>query len=65
MNRKSAHKIRKTYISKLIHSGQVDIDTICKVAGHVDMKTTFTSYCYSLDHVNEIQNKFEDVLRIG
>ena len=64
MNRKSAHKIRKTYISKLIHSGQVDIDTICKVAGHVDMKTTFTSYCYSLDHVNEIQNKFEDVLRI-
>lgn len=65
MKRKSAHKIRKTYISKLIHSGQVDIDTVCKVAGHVDMKTTFTSYCYSLDHVSEIQNKFENVLKIG
>lgn len=65
MKRKSAHKIRKTYISKLIHSGQLDIDTICRVVGHVDMKTTFMSYCYSLDHVNELQNKFENVLKIS
>ena len=63
--KKSAHKIRKTYISRLIHSGQIDIDTVCRVAGHVDMKTTFMSYCFSLDYKSEIQNKFEEVLEIG
>ena len=62
VNKKSAHKIRKTFISRLIHSGKIDIDTICRVVGHVDMKTTFTSYCFSLDHKNEIQNKFAEVL---
>lgn len=65
VNKKSAHKIRKTFISRLIHSGEIDIDTVCKVAGHVDMKTTFMSYCFSLDHKNVIQNKFENVLKIG
>ena len=65
VDKKSAHKIRKTFISRLIHSGQIDIDTVCRVAGHVDMKTTFMSYCYSLDHESTIQNKFEDILRIG
>lgn len=44
---------------------RIDIDTVCRVAGHVDMKTTFMSYCFSLDHESAIQNKFEDVLRIG
>lgn len=65
VDRKSAHKIRKTFISRLIHSGQIDIDTVCRVAGHIDMKTTFMSYCFSLDHKNVIQSKFEDVLGIG
>ena len=62
VDKKSAHKIRKTFISRLIHSGKIDIDTICRVVGHVDMKTTFTSYCFSLDHQNEIQSKFSEVL---
>ena len=65
VDRKSAHKIRKTYISRLIHSGQIDIDTVCRVADHVDMKTTFMSYCFSLDHKNTIQDKFEEVLKLG
>ena len=64
VDKKSAHKIRKTYISRLIHSGQIDIDTVCRVAGHVDMKITFMSYCFSLDHENAIQNKFEEVLKL-
>lgn len=65
VDKKSAHKIRKTFINRLIHSGQIDIDTVCRVAGHVDMKTTFMSYCFSLDHKSAIQSKFEDVLGIG
>lgn len=65
IDKKSAHKIRKTYISRLINSGQIDIDTVCRVIGHADMKTTFTSYCYSLNRQNEMQNKFENVLQAG
>ena len=64
MDKKSAHKIRKTFISRLVNSGKVDIDTICRVVGHVDMKTTFTSYTFSLDHKEQIKNKFEDVLAL-
>lgn len=64
VDKKSAHKIRKTFISRLVNSGQVDIDTICRVVGHVDMKTTFTSYTFSLDHKNQIKHKFENVLAI-
>lgn len=35
---KSAHKIRKTYISQMINNG-IDLDTVCRVAGHADIKT--------------------------
>lgn len=65
VDKKSAHKIRKTFISRLIHSRQVDIDTVCRVAGHVDMKTTFMSYCYSLDKNDTICDKFERVLGVN
>ena len=64
VDKKSAHKIRKTFISRLVNSGQLDIDTICRVVGHVDMKTTFTSYTFSLDHKHQIKHKFENVLAI-
>lgn len=64
VDKKSAHKIRKTFISRLVNSGQVDIDTICRVVGHVDMKTTFTSYTFSLDHKEQIKHKFENVLSL-
>lgn len=64
IDKKSAHKIRKTYISTLIHSGEIDIDTICRVAGHIDMRTTFTSYCYSLDTDKVIRNKFENTISL-
>lgn len=57
---KSAHKIRKTYISQIIRDG-IDLDTVCKVSGHVDLKTTFDSYCYSLDKKEETYAKFEEI----
>ena len=62
MPKKSAHKIRKTYISKLINDGRLDIDTICRVAGHVDLKTTFDSYCFGLEEKEIIHDKFEMIL---
>ena len=60
---KSAHKIRKTYISQIIKDG-IDLDTVCKVSGHVDLKTTFESYLFCLDHEEEINNKFEEILAL-
>ena len=59
---KSTHKIRKNYISKLVESGELDIDTIRKVAGHEDTKTTFNSYCFNIHSDEATYEKFERVL---
>lgn len=58
--KKSAHKIRKTYISQIIASG-VDLDSVCKISGHTDIKTTFESYCYSLKRKDELCEHFEQI----
>ena len=59
--KKSAHKIRKTYISTIIQKG-IDLDTVCRVSGHVDMKTTFQSYLFCLDRPDETHDKFEAII---
>ena len=62
--RKSAHKIRKTFISQMIFMG-IDLDTVCRVSGHTDINTTFKSYTYSLtkktDRTEMFQNMTEDI----
>ena len=60
--RKSAHKIRKTYISQAINSG-IDLDTVCRISGHVDLKTTFQSYLFALERKEEIYLKFNEVFQ--
>lgn len=60
--KKSAHKIRKTYISQLVVGG-IDLDTVCRVSGHADLKTTLESYFYSLDRKNEVHSKFEGIFQ--
>lgn len=42
---RSSHKLRKTFVSKLIDGG-VNIDTVREIAGHSDEKTTLNYYCY-------------------
>lgn len=59
---KSAHKIRKTYISQIINNG-IDLDTVCRVSGHVDLKTTFQSYYFSLEKKDEVYEKFNNMFR--
>lgn len=44
---KTMHKIRKTYISALIDSGEINIDKIRELVGHEDERTTFHNYCYN------------------
>lgn len=57
--KKSAHKIRKTFISQMIFSG-IDLDTVCRVSGHTDINTTFNSYTFSLtkkeDRIEQFTN---------
>lgn len=60
--KKSAHKIRKTYISQVINSG-IDLDTVCRISGHVDLKTTFQSYLFALERKEEIYDKFNDIFQ--
>lgn len=59
---RSAHKIRKSFLSMLSTSG--DIDMVSSIAGHVDKKTTLNSYIFSINKyevqnsvVNELVNK--------
>lgn len=60
--KKSAHKIRKTYISQIIKNG-VDLDTVCRISGHVDLKTTFNSYLFCLEKKEEVYDKFNDMFK--
>ena len=39
--------LRKTYISALIDSGEINIDKIRELVGHEDERTTFHNYCHN------------------
>lgn len=58
---KSPHKIRKTYISTLIDDG-LNIDTIRRLAGHEDEKTTYGSYCYDRHSSKQVEAQLENAL---
>ena len=45
INFRSSHKSRKTYISALIDAN-VNINTIRKIVGHADERTTLGNYCF-------------------
>lgn len=62
ISHKSAHKIRKTYISKLI-DGNINIKTIMQQAGHVSAKTTYSNYCFDRNTESAIESKMESILR--
>lgn len=61
ISHKSAHKIRKTYISKMI-DGNINIKTIMQQVGHVSAKTTYSNYCFDRNIETEIESKIEQVL---
>lgn len=58
---KSAHKIRKTYISTLIDSG-LNIDEIRRAVGHKDERTTYACYCFNRLGVSETEKLIEQSL---
>ena len=60
---RSPHKIRKTYISKLIDDN-VNINTIRELVGHESERTTYRSYCYSRKTETQTQEQLEQTLKI-
>lgn len=61
ISHKSTHKIRKTYISKMI-DGNINIKTVMQQAGHSSAKTTYSNYCFDRNTELEIERKIEEIL---
>ena len=59
--RKSSHKTRKSYISSLI-DGNVNLNSIREMVGHMDERTTLNSYCYDRDTDPERKEKIQKAL---
>ena len=58
---RSAHKLRKTFISTLIDAG-VNIDTVRRLAGHKDEAVTLGNYCFDRSSPEVIKNQLEKAL---
>lgn len=58
---KSTHCARKTYTSSLIDAN-ININTVRKVVGHSDERTTLKNYVYDRNTSAEKKRKFEDAL---
>ncbi len=58
---RSAHKLRKTFISTLIDSG-MNIDTVRRLAGHKDEAVTLGNYCFDRSSPEAIKNQLEKAL---
>ncbi len=50
IQRKSSHKIRKSYISALLDGG-LNINEVRKQAGHEDERTTLKNYCFNRNDI--------------
>lgn len=62
--KRSPHKIRKTYASRLYSNG-VSVSDIGKLLGHVDETTTLKHYIYSMDDTSELDNRVRNALLLN
>ena len=60
---RSSHKIRKTYISKLIDAN-MNINTIREMVGHADERTTYHNYCFDRSSDAERQQVMDRALSL-
>lgn len=61
--RRSPHKWRKTYISKLLNDG-FDADFVREQVGHKELQTTLNSYAYSTTRKEDQVKKLQKVLAL-
>lgn len=62
--KRSPHKIRKTYASRLYSNG-VSVSDIGKLLGHVDETTTLKHYIYSMDDTTELDDRVRNALLLN
>ena len=58
-DRKSSHKIRKTYVSSLFDTG-MNINKIREIAGHEDERTSLHNYCFNRKSSADIEKILEN-----
>ena len=58
---KSQHKLRKTFVSKLLDDG-INIDEVRRIAGHENEKTTLRNYCYNRYNKTQTEDILEKAL---
>ena len=63
IERRSPHKLRKTYISMLLNHG-FDPDFVRQQAGHKQLQTTLNNYTHSTTRDSEIVEKLNEVLAL-
>lgn len=61
IEKKSVHKIRKTFISALIDS-DININYIRELVGHEDERTTLKNYCYNRFSDEQTEKQLEKAL---
>lgn len=58
---RSPHKVRKTVISSMIDEG-ININTVRKIIGDEDERTTYNNYCYDRKSPEEIISQLDKAL---
>ncbi len=64
IDEKSMHKIRKTYISTLVDSNLININTIREMVGHEDERTTLKNYTFNRKSDTQTQENMELALAL-
>lgn len=62
ISEKGMHKIRKTYISTLIDSENININYIREQVGHADERTTYGNYCFNRKTKDLTESEMEKAL---
>ena len=65
ISEKGMHKVRKTYISTLIDSENININYIREQVGHSDERTTFGNYCFNRKPKDQTAEEMEKALVFG
>ena len=62
IDRRSPHKIRKTFASKVVNNGMMDISEVSEMLGHVGESTLINHYLYSTKSASTRRERLEQSL---
>lgn len=62
IEKRSPHKIRKTFASMLVNKGIMDVSEVSEILGHVGEQTLINHYLYSTKSANTRLDRLEQSL---